>query len=567
MIKQKRFKAHDNLIVDVIKRQSGSLGKAVLEAVMNSVDAGASQVKITLQADRLEVVDDGKGFQSEHEIDEYFATFGAPHSKDSEGEVTDAKYGEFRMGRGQLFAFGVNVWVTNILELRVDINSKGLDFEVHPAGVPHQGCRVKLDLYERLSATNLNYTIEEITRNCKYVEAAVLLNGRQINTPPEGCKWTEITDDAYIKVTDNSSKGIEFYQQGVYVQTIPTWSIGASGVIVTKQRVKLNFARNEVMRGDARFKRIIEKFKKDNEKRAQSKRDLTRDERRALLTSLRLKEAHWRDNLAAKLFPDTSGRLWSVNTLRRLPGQETYALTPSKKVGYCFAPTGDRRADRVMQQQLGLVFDISILDDYLSEPELLFQNIDYGVDSSFELVKLADLSKVAETSHKLLEPSKQTPSETRLLAALDSIQHDILRAAAELRGEQHAWGDQRVLRVGVSETNSAWTDGETYVAFNRACISKAGLEMQGITNLTHLFIHELAHDGPDEGTHEHNLEFYKLVHDIESHRGILLGFAARKAYTTLVTQIERELGKLDKTKRMEAMRTKTHKQSLELLEA
>ena len=41
MSETRRFKPHPQLLLDVIQRQAGTLGKAVLEAVMNAVDAKA----------------------------------------------------------------------------------------------------------------------------------------------------------------------------------------------------------------------------------------------------------------------------------------------------------------------------------------------------------------------------------------------------------------------------------------------------------------------------------------------------------------------------------------------
>jgi hypothetical protein len=42
------FKMHPKLLLDVIQRQAGTLSKAILEGVMNAVDAGATHGAITL---------------------------------------------------------------------------------------------------------------------------------------------------------------------------------------------------------------------------------------------------------------------------------------------------------------------------------------------------------------------------------------------------------------------------------------------------------------------------------------------------------------------------------------
>ena len=96
---------HNKLLLDVIRRQAGSLTKAIMEGVMNAVDAGATRCDISVTADTVTITDDGKGFASKKEIQEWFEVFGAAHSEE------EAKtFGTFRMGRGQMFAYGVNKW-------------------------------------------------------------------------------------------------------------------------------------------------------------------------------------------------------------------------------------------------------------------------------------------------------------------------------------------------------------------------------------------------------------------------------------------------------------------------
>ncbi len=72
----RKFSMHPDLLYSVIKNQAGSIGKAILELVMNSIDAGATRVDITLDRRTVKVADDGKGFTSRQEIDEFFETFG-----------------------------------------------------------------------------------------------------------------------------------------------------------------------------------------------------------------------------------------------------------------------------------------------------------------------------------------------------------------------------------------------------------------------------------------------------------------------------------------------------------
>jgi len=115
------FTLHARAIRFLVTHQSGTVQKAILEAVMNSIDAGATRVDVNIGFEQMEITDNGKGFASREEILEYFATFCAPHQ---EG---DARYGRFRMGRGQLFNLGPNRWRSGEFLMEVDFTANDDD--------------------------------------------------------------------------------------------------------------------------------------------------------------------------------------------------------------------------------------------------------------------------------------------------------------------------------------------------------------------------------------------------------------------------------------------------------
>ena len=89
MAEKRKFSVHANIIYNLVSAQAGTLSKAVLECVMNSVDAGAKRVDIAVDADGVKISDDGQGFRSKAEIEQFFEVFGFPHE---EGERI---YGQF----------------------------------------------------------------------------------------------------------------------------------------------------------------------------------------------------------------------------------------------------------------------------------------------------------------------------------------------------------------------------------------------------------------------------------------------------------------------------------------
>jgi hypothetical protein len=72
---------HKDLLLSVIQRQAGTLQKAILEGVMNAVDAKASGVSVKLTSQAVEIIDNGQGFRSRQEIEQWFEVFGQPHSE------------------------------------------------------------------------------------------------------------------------------------------------------------------------------------------------------------------------------------------------------------------------------------------------------------------------------------------------------------------------------------------------------------------------------------------------------------------------------------------------------
>ncbi len=112
----RKFKMHNNLLHTIIFKQSGSIEKAILELLMNSNDANSTRIDINYDStkDTFTIADDGKGFTTDEEIEAFFDTLGTPH-KDG-----DAKFGRFRIGRTQIFAYASTVWRSGTYRMTVD---------------------------------------------------------------------------------------------------------------------------------------------------------------------------------------------------------------------------------------------------------------------------------------------------------------------------------------------------------------------------------------------------------------------------------------------------------------
>ena len=72
----------NDMIFKLIFAQAGSFAKAVLEAVQNAIDAKATSVSIILDEDGkgYTITDDGVGFKSRKEVEEWFEVVGFNHN-------------------------------------------------------------------------------------------------------------------------------------------------------------------------------------------------------------------------------------------------------------------------------------------------------------------------------------------------------------------------------------------------------------------------------------------------------------------------------------------------------
>jgi hypothetical protein len=494
----RQFQMHPKLLFDVIQRQAGTLGKAVLEGVMNSIDAKATKCEITLDENHLEIADDGQGFRNRGEIESWFEVFGQPHD-----ETEDKTYGTFRMGRGQLFAFGANAWHTGKFHMGVDVKAKGLDYTLTENGDAFKGCSIKVVLYHKLTRVRFAETVREIELLCKYTPIPVYLNGEQINTDPETEKWDHVTDDAYIRIRKTGS--IAVYHLGVYIKEMSGYHYGVGGTIVAKKQLMLNFARNDVMTQDCPVWKRVSPFFKTQADSQVKKTALNDQSRQKIANELRFGEIDPTSIFRTKLFTAATGRQFSLYDINN---------TWDFRQTYSVARRGDRIADRVMQVKSALIIAQETLDRFEAKniQEFWQQMIGWANEatvhhrlSEWRYVEFGVLAEnySLETYH--LQPKELKPLEQIWLKIID---HGMNHFACVAGG----WRHRRKALIGIGNAQG-WTDGMTYIAINRDYL--AGLEFNalGIAKLGNLILHEYCHDENDTGTHLHTQEFYEKYHD------------------------------------------------------
>ena len=116
------FEVDVGIVSNLIHSQNGTVATAIAELVSNSLDAGAKQVDVVLNKESFVVSDNGGGFADEASVLLYFKRFGTPHV---EG---DAKYGRFRIGRGQIMSFAKATWHSKNFRMTADVGSGATGF-------------------------------------------------------------------------------------------------------------------------------------------------------------------------------------------------------------------------------------------------------------------------------------------------------------------------------------------------------------------------------------------------------------------------------------------------------
>jgi hypothetical protein len=512
---------HPKLLMDTIKRQAGTLQKANLEGVMNALEAGSPVVRIDLVIEngkaRLSIHDDGIGIETKEELIAHFETFGTPHD---ESENTTWK--QFRMGRGQMFAFGKNVWRTATFMMVVDIDNKGLTYEL-TENLPYvKGCQIDIELYRNpigYSHNSIKQYKECIQKQVRFMEGQILFNNEQINTPASQCKWDFEDKNSYYMF--NTGMDFKVYNLGAYVMDAPLSQTGMMGIVVSKKQVKVNFARNDVQHDcpvyyghmadsnkldenenpiQKHFDGIYDIVKKNRIKKTrQKRRTLDNWERQATLTELR----------------DGGQPLVKVKTLaliRTAQGKHvSLDFVRKNRQQWCFAPFGSDLADRLMEREQAICFDEAILDamDYDGPPSLFFTCLtgvgeEYSYQSGYRdndwktierlHVDFKDISSGISDSYSTLPDKKLTTVERRIIKVLNSY---------------HCWKG-RVINLGYSERANAWTNGSTYITIDRSFLKRLSVTWARHTNkLMTLLAHEMAHDDDSRGTHIHGPEFYE----------------------------------------------------------
>ncbi|MFL6605763.1 MAG: ATP-binding protein [Steroidobacteraceae bacterium] len=513
MSETRRFSVHPEIIYSLIVAQAGSLGKAVLECVMNSIDAQATRVDITLNSNSIRIRDDGQGFRTRAEIEQWFEVFGFPHA---EGDRT---YGKFGIGRGQLWSFCSTVWRTETFEMDVDIKRRGIDYRLKE-GLPRvQGVDIEGKFYDRQLTSALAAFERELTDLALYAQIPVTLNGKRVSKVAAQEKWDHETPDAWIRTSDIGQLAV--YNLGVLVRRYPGYQFGCGGTVVTKPGVRLavNMARNDILVAECEtWKRIRTMLQAKSDDRIRTKRTrMTEVELKNIARRFIAGEMDYRDITDAKLVTDIVGRGHTI---------VSFATGPYSRAPLTTAEFGGLMGERAHTRRLAFVVSPHTLERFGVETVREFQRALSGVlaqskatswlcDAVNRLRVIEDLREAVPTlreGYDVLRADELSKREKAALQAMRLMAEDV-RDAMKYQGILSRKSPNRTVWIGVSDVAEAWTDGQSKVVVERRQLNLMNYGIGGFVGLANLLVHEYLHDCSDVGSHTHDHEFYARYHD------------------------------------------------------
>lgn len=528
---RRQFRVHPHILLTLVREQGGTLQQALCELVMNSVDAGATRIDIEIDkgSGRFCVSDDGRGFSNVEEIENFFETFGTPH------DDGDALYGRFRIGRGQIMSYARTVWRSGQFEMRVDLEGghsagggagAGSCYELVQCSDVAPGCKITGNFYPRRYTASFEDRdiFEGLEFRLKFMPVPVFLNGRQISHAPDKQRWDHEDEFARYRFSTSTHQGLEIYNNGVFVFTLSPERHGCSGVIVSKQALRTNLARNAVIEDRCEVWQGIQKYLRERlEKRWSRASKLKPEEAANLIERLVFGEAPTRMEAASickvRFIVDVFGEMRTPHemffgkALTLFDGQHRMIAERVQREGRVSVFTGEV-FERVRLRGRG--------HDALACRAAVNQMrnaLGFAGEPCWH--EFAGLVKSYRDTSSFVEDSQLTENEQIVLGALRLVNKRFIstflapRTRSDPGNKGAGWYGElhrrREIVAGQSDTMSAWTDGVTYVAVNRRALSWA--RDHGATQLILLLVHEYCHEERSVGEHVHDHAFFERYHD------------------------------------------------------
>jgi hypothetical protein len=329
-------------------------------------------------------------------------------------------------------------------------------------------------MYQPLNPSEVHATGNQLREQCLYTPIPILLNGEQINRDVYAEKWTEITEDAFIRIESQSHR-LSVFNLGVLVCHESAGLNGVGVVVVSRKALEVNFARNDVIKGKCevwkRIRPILARYadrKDKRERRTEEWRDFKAQE----LLSWDGTRQKGRELSTAPVFTDLAGKHWSIESLT---GNQVRQIT--------LGMADSLKADRIHQSGVAVVLDEEKMSRRLGARSFAFllkrlgqaqEHTSAGLAWAAQVVvkKVTSFEKLAEAitdEHFVIPPKELTVAQKTTLAALNEIQ-GWLASAMSHSGESVTFHRRHIYAMR-SETAEAYTDGSASIHIHEKYLS------------------------------------------------------------------------------------------------
>lgn len=508
---KRKFTVSPNMIFHTIYSQAGSIEKAILECLMNAVDAKATKVEVNFNTNGIDysIKDNGHGFRTKKEIEDCFEVFGFDHGSPEENQRT---YGTFGIGRAQLWAFSQNSWKTNQFTLNVDIKNRGLDYElVESKKDKVKGCVIEGKFYEAQPLSTLQNTCRELIKLALYLPIEFVLDGKVVNKKCKDQKWDHETEKAYVKF--NETGNLKIYNQGVYVREYSNFHFGKGGVIVSKTALTLNTARNDILLSKCQVWKEVRKFVEEKTSQEISKKEVLSDDQcQNLFYNFLANKIEFHDFKKKKVFADVKGKRVSLEQIMKY---NVLSVSPKK---------GNQIGETILNKKIAFVFSPEILEWFDGSGEELTKTLNDLVKEKWSWNNLwifksfTDLSKDQDSKIEVIEPKQLTKKQKIQLEILEKIGHYVyykVRYALHDGKKSENFMQRKINLANTELSFEAWTDGKSYVSFNSKFVAEhIEKGIKGMNQIILTMLHEYLHDIQTSDSHVHSFDFYENFHDM-----------------------------------------------------
>lgn len=504
----------------LILGQAGSREKAIIELIMNEIDAGATDVNIDIDDDlsAIHVYGNGRGFGSYENAVKRFGDLAFDH-RDGDEVAMNRRYGTHGLGRAQILAFGRCIWASYTLKIECNLFSgKDLDvpFEITQyADSLFDGCRVDITFKDVLSFGEARHLRLEIERMSKYLPCRLHVNGATVNKSRGDVKWTAKTDKLGF-ILSNAQNGLSVFNDGVFIRDYPHSQFGISGDITSLDcTFAVNVARNDILLASCtlwpELKSLLKPFSDKLTKKTSSA--LTDSDRKQLFVQFLKGEFPPHNSKLPLQIRDTSGKYVSY---KQLFSNATISV-PDKT----FSPVGEK----INRTPNTLILSKSWLNEVgFHDVESFVHSVSEALSfyysqfprSEYEMHRVA-IKKAKLVAFELLvainsDVDYQT-LDTKGLPPVLKAKHAAIDAMSSRISSCLRKGTRRVL-IGQSHSALAWTDGVSTIHVERDVADRAF--SGGHTSLfkvAMLLLHEYTHDVAIQESEVHSGQFYKNFHD------------------------------------------------------